>query len=55
MSKRPEEAPVEPPARPKEPELPPPVFRTWRRFYAVVVANTLLVYLLLVLFSAYSR
>ena len=40
---------------PKEPDSPPPVFGTWARFYTVVVANTLLVYLLLILFSAYAR
>ena len=39
----------------KEPETPPPVFGTWRTFYAVVVGNTILVYLLLILFSAYAR
>ena len=39
----------------KEPDLPPPIFGTWGRFYAVVVANTLVTYLLLVLFSAYAR
>jgi hypothetical protein len=33
----------------------PPIFGTWRRFYAIVVANTLLVYLLLLLFSAFAR
>ena len=39
----------------KEPDLPPPIFKTWGRFYAVVIANTLVTYLLLVLFSAYAR
>jgi len=39
----------------KEPDSPPPVFGTWPRFYAVVIANTLLTYLLLILFSAYAR
>jgi len=39
----------------KEPDTPPPVFGTWGRFYAVVIANTLLTYLLLILFSAYAR
>jgi hypothetical protein len=34
---------------------PPPIFRTWTQFYAVVVANTLLVYVLLILFSRYAR
>lgn len=33
---------------------PPPVFGTWWRFYAVVIANTVLVYLLLYLFSHYA-
>ena len=39
----------------KEPDLPPPIFETWNRFYAFVIANTLLVFVLLVLFSAYAR
>ncbi len=39
----------------KEPDLPPPIFKTWGRFYAIVIANTLVTYLLLVLFSAYAR
>jgi hypothetical protein len=39
----------------EEPDSPPPVFGTWRRFYGVVVLNTLLVYALLVLFSRYAR
>jgi hypothetical protein len=34
---------------------PPPVFGTWGRFYAVVVANTVFVYLLLSLFSRFAR
>ena len=38
-----------------EPDEPPPVFGTWGRFYAVVIANTLVVYLLLFLFSHYFR
>ena len=33
----------------------PPLFGTWKRFYVVVLANTLFVYLLLVLFSLYAR
>jgi hypothetical protein len=37
-----------------DPDEPPPVFGTWRRFYAVVIANTLVVYLLLFLFSYFS-
>ena len=40
---------------PEESESAPPVFGTWGRFYAVVIANTLFVYLLLLLFSAYAR
>ncbi len=36
-------------------DAPPPIFGTWSRFYAIVVANTLIVYLLLVLFSAVTR
>jgi hypothetical protein len=36
------------------PDEPPPVFGRWRRFYAVVIANTVLVYLLLYLFSYYA-
>ncbi len=32
----------------------PPVLGTWGRFYAVVIANTILVYLLLLLFSYYA-
>lgn len=38
-----------------EPESPPPIFETWGRFYTVVLANTLFVYVLLLLFSAYAR
>jgi hypothetical protein len=37
-----------------DPEEAPPVFGTWRRFYIVVVVNTLLTYLLLLLFSYYT-
>lgn len=37
-----------------DPDEPPPVFGTWNRFYAVVIANTLVVYLLLFLFSYFS-
>jgi len=40
---------------PVELEGPPPVFRTWGRFYAFVVANTLFVFALLLLFSLYTR
>lgn len=39
----------------KEPDSPPPVFGTWGRFYAVVIANTIVTYLLLILFSMYAR
>jgi len=39
----------------KETDTKPPVFGTWGRFYAVVIANTLLTYLLLILFSIYAR
>lgn len=39
----------------EEPESPPPVFGTWKRFYGVVIANTLLIYILLILFSVYAR
>ena len=37
-----------------DPEAPPPVFRTWRRFYIVVIVNTLVVYLLLLSFSHFA-
>ena len=37
-----------------DPEEPPPIFGTWRRFYTVVIVNTLLTYLLLLLFSHYA-
>lgn len=33
---------------------PPPILGTWGRFYALVIANTLLVFLLLYLFSRYA-
>jgi hypothetical protein len=36
-------------------ESPPPILGTWRRFYFVVVVNTLLVYALLLLFSVFAR
>jgi hypothetical protein len=39
----------------QEIDSPPPILGTWRRFYAVVIANTLLVYLLLLLFSRLAR
>lgn len=39
----------------KHDDDPPPIFGTWPRFYAVVIANTLLVYGLLLLFSAFAR
>lgn len=50
MSKSPQDRTQEP-----ERDPPPPIFGTWGRFYAIVVANTLFVYLLLVLFSRYAR
>ena len=37
------------------PDPPPPIFGTWKGFYTVVIANTLLVYVLLLLFSAFAR
>jgi hypothetical protein len=40
---------------PEPVDSPPPIFGTWRRFYAVVIANTLLVYFLLFLFSRFAR
>jgi hypothetical protein len=39
----------------REPESPPPILGTWKRVYVVIVANTLVTYLLLILFSAYAR
>ena len=36
-------------------EPPPPLFRSWRRFYVAVLVNTLLIYALLLLFSAFAR
>ncbi|HEY7816996.1 MAG TPA: hypothetical protein VIG29_02175 [Vicinamibacteria bacterium] len=38
-----------------DPEPPPPLFGSWPRFYAAVLLNTLLVYGLLLLFSAFAR
>ncbi|HSF16672.1 MAG TPA: hypothetical protein VLK65_14080 [Vicinamibacteria bacterium] len=38
-----------------EPDRAPPIFGTWKRFYVVVVVNTLFLYLLLLLFSLYAR
>jgi len=38
-----------------ETDSPPPIFRTWRRFYFVVVVNTFLAYALLLLFSLFAR
>jgi hypothetical protein len=38
-----------------EPDSPPPILGTWRRFYFVVVVNTFLVYALLLLFSLFAR
>jgi hypothetical protein len=40
--------------RKASPDLPPPILGTWRRFYGVVILNTVLVYILLLLFSYYS-
>ena len=37
------------------PDEPPPVFGSWGHFYAVVIANTVVVYLLLFLFSYLFR
>jgi hypothetical protein len=37
-----------------DPEAPPPVFGTWKRFYIVVMINTLAVYVLLLLFSHFA-
>lgn len=37
-----------------DPEAPPPVFGTWKRFYMVVIINTLVTYLLLLLFSNFA-
>ncbi len=37
-----------------DPEAPPPVFGTWKRFYAFVIINTLVIYLLLLLFSHFA-
>jgi hypothetical protein len=37
-----------------DPEAPPPVFGTWKRFYIVVIVNTLVVYLLLLFFSYFA-
>ena len=39
----------------EETDSPPPILGTWRRFYFVVVVNTLLVYGLLLLFSVFAR
>lgn len=38
----------------RTPDEPPPVLGTWRRMYAVVIINTLVVYLALWLFSHYA-
>ena len=37
-----------------DPEAPPPVFGTWKRFYMIVIINTLVTYLLLLLFSNFA-
>ena len=39
----------------EETDPPPPILGTWRRFYIVVVVNTLLVYALPLLFSVFAR
>jgi len=39
----------------KEPDPPPPILGNWGCFYLVVVVNTILVYGLLLLFSAFAR
>ncbi len=39
----------------EEPAPPPPILGTWRLLYLVVVVNTVLVYGLLLLFSAFAR
>lgn len=36
------------------PDEPPPVLGTWNRLYAVVIANTLIIYVLLWAFSRYA-
>ena len=38
----------------RDTEEPPPVLGTWRRVYAVVIVNTILVYLALLFFSAFA-
>lgn len=37
-----------------DPDQPPPVLGSWKRFYAVVIVNTIIVYGLLLLFSYYA-
>lgn len=37
-----------------DPDAPPPVFGTWKRFYTIVIINTLVTYLFLLLFSNLS-
>ena len=37
-----------------DPDEPPPIAGTWRRLYAIVIANTVIVYLILYLFSRYA-
>jgi hypothetical protein len=44
----------EPPPPKADPDEPPPVLGSWGRVYALVIANTLLVFLLLYLFSRYA-
>jgi hypothetical protein len=44
-----------PPNQPNvETDEPPPVLGSWKNFYVVVVVNTVIVFLLLWLFSYYS-
>ncbi|MFQ5792086.1 MAG: hypothetical protein ACE5JI_16575 [Acidobacteriota bacterium] len=44
----------DPPEDKADPDEPPPVLGSWRRFYLVVILNTVFVYLLLYLFSHYT-
>ena len=39
----------------EQPDSPQPILGNWGRFYLVVVVNTILVYGLLLLFSAFAR
>lgn len=42
------------PVAESETEEPPPIFGSWKRFYVVVIINTVFIYLLLFLFSLYA-